>query len=73
MRSWNITVGSEYQASINYIGNLAHTPPNDVLLVELRLVYVMPCNYDSYKALLIIGAVFCPIFLLECIFSIPDI
>ena len=39
---------SKYQASISYIGDLAHTPPDGVLLVENDADYVRACQKLSY-------------------------
>jgi hypothetical protein len=44
MRNWSVIVGNEYHTSISYIGNLAHTPPDDVLLVESDGDYVRACQ-----------------------------
>jgi hypothetical protein len=49
MMSWSVTVGNECQASISYIGNLAHTPPDDVLLVESDEDYVRVCRALSHR------------------------
>ena len=42
-------MGNEYLASISYIGNLAHTPPDDVLLVESNEDYVLACHTLSHR------------------------
>jgi len=44
-----VTVGKECQTSISYIGNLAHTPPDDVLLVESDEDYVRVCRALSHR------------------------
>jgi len=44
-----VTVGNECQTSISYIGNLAHTPPDDVLLVESDEDYVRVCRALSRR------------------------
>jgi hypothetical protein len=38
-----VTENSKYQASVSYIGELAHTPPDEVLLVENDSDYVQAC------------------------------
>jgi hypothetical protein len=55
MRNWSVTVGNEYQTSISYIGNLAHTPPDDVLLVESDEDYVRVCRALSHRVKADIG------------------
>ncbi|TET34869.1 MAG: hypothetical protein E3J72_12090 [Planctomycetota bacterium] len=42
-------MGNENQVSISYIGNLAHTPPDDVLLVENDGDYVRACHTLSHR------------------------
>jgi hypothetical protein len=44
MKSWSVTVEDKKQVSVNYIGELAHTPPDDVLLVERDEDYVRACQ-----------------------------
>ena len=44
MRRWSVTVKDEKQVSVSYIGDLAHTPPDDVLLVEGDKDYVRACQ-----------------------------
>ena len=39
-----MTVENKKQVSVNYIGELAHTPPDDVLLVERDEDYVRACQ-----------------------------
>jgi len=39
-----VTENSKYQASISYIGELAHTPPDSVILVENDADYVRACQ-----------------------------
>ena len=44
MRRWSVTVEDKKQISVSYIGDLAHTPPDDVLLVERDEDYVRACR-----------------------------
>ena len=44
-----MTAGNESQTSISHIGNLAHTPPDDVLLVESDDDYVRVCRALSHR------------------------
>ena len=39
-----MTVDNRKQVSVSYVGELAHTPPNDVLLVECDEDYVHACR-----------------------------
>jgi hypothetical protein len=54
MLSWtneglNVTIDEKNQVSVSYIGNLAHSPPEDVLLVERDEDYVRACWELSAK------------------------
>jgi hypothetical protein len=47
MRNWSVTVEDKKQVSVSYIGDLAHSPPDDVLLVECDKDYVRVCQEIS--------------------------
>jgi hypothetical protein len=44
MRNWSVAVEDKKQVSVSYIGDLAHTPPDDVILVECDEDYVRACQ-----------------------------
>ena len=44
MRSWSVTAEDKKRISVSYIGDLAHTPSDDVLLVERDEDYVRACR-----------------------------
>ena len=44
MRRWSVTVEDKKQISVSYIGDLAQTPPDEVLLVERDEDYVRACQ-----------------------------
>ena len=51
MRNWSVTVEEKKQISVSYIGELAHTPPDDVFLVEHDEDYVRACRELSLVGL----------------------
>ncbi len=49
MRSQRVTEGNKDHVLISNVGDLAHTPPDDVLLVEQDADYVLACHKLSHR------------------------